>query len=156
ERFRANVCDAIHLVVEMHRQALAAPPGESLANVGRELHEPLGRTIVAAQGFWFDTPIARFLDRPQQVHLDRQKGRTISRISGSCNHDLALILAVGLWRWIEEGVPAEDYVTCMRFYTFAGDYVGEHLVSLVSLVRCECQEGLARWRQETSGQDVIR
>jgi hypothetical protein len=150
ETFRDHVCEALRLVIEILRQGLTAAAGETLASVGREYHDSLVRAVVAAKAFWFDSPVARFLDRPDgPVHLDRQAARTLARVSGSCSHDLALGVAVGLLLWIEEARPATAYVRSMRFYTAAGDNVAQHLASLLSDVRCECQRGVARWREET-------
>ncbi len=43
ETLRDRVCEATRMVCEIHRQALAAPPGANLASVGSGLHEPLRR-----------------------------------------------------------------------------------------------------------------
>src|SRR5262249_37688452 len=132
---------------ELHGLALGAPPGQSLADMGQDWHAQLRQAIVEAQAIWFDTPIARYLDRSEgPVYLDHQAARTIPRVSGSCNHDLALALAVGVLCWFEKSLPASDYVPRMRFYTAAGDRVNEHLAGLFALVRCECQQGIARLR----------
>jgi len=126
-----------------------------MADVERERHEMLYRAIVEAQAIWFDTPAHGYLDRPEgPVYLDHLEDRPIVRVSGSCHHDLALSLAVGLLGWIVEAVPASDYAAAMRFYTAAGDHVSERLTGLVALVRCECQQGIARWR-EKAGQSSI-
>jgi hypothetical protein len=149
EWLRDRVCDAVHIVCQIHRQALAAPPGGTLASTGRELHEPLLQAIAEAQAIWFDTPVRRYLDRPEgPVYLDQQETRTPPRVSGSCHHDLAMAVAVWLWGWIGESRPAEDYVAAMRLLTAAGDFVEQHLTSLTALVQCECQRGIARWKED--------
>src|SRR5262249_6297647 len=149
ERLRDRVCDAINLVVEIHRLALKAPAGQTLADVGQERHKQLHRVIVEAQAIWFGTPIARYFDRPDgPAYLDRQKAGATGRVSGSCHHDLGL--AVGLWLWTQDAVPAAEYVRAMQFYTAAGNHVPEHLGSLVAEVRCESQQGVARWKAETT------
>jgi hypothetical protein len=149
QRLRDCTCDAANLVIEAHRWARLASSGQSMADIAQEPRCALYQAIVEAQAIWFDTPAARYLDRPEgPVNLDHLEGQTVGRVSGSCHHDLALSLAVGLLRWIEESLPAADYVAAMRYYTAAGDHVGQHLAGLVAQVRCECQRGIARWKAE--------
>jgi hypothetical protein len=151
ERLRDCVCEALDIVGEVHRRALEAPPDETLRDFGfsgmliRRLYE----RVCVAQAIWFDTPISRYLDRPgDPVYLDHLDSRAVGRVSGSCQHDLALRVAVGLLRGLESSQTTGDYVALMRFHTAAGGFVGQHMANLGSAVRCECQAGLARWRAE--------
>jgi hypothetical protein len=150
ERLRDSVCIALDYVGEAHRLASGTAEGESLTTVAGELIEPLGQAIAEAQALWFSTPIARYLDRAEgPVYLDNSEGRVTGRVSGSCYHDLALGVAVGLLRWIEAAVPASDYVSLMRFETAAGNLVGQHLAGLKPEVRCESRNGIARLRADS-------
>jgi hypothetical protein len=149
ERLRDCICNALHHVIEVHRRAKTAPEGAILSNIAHEHFPGLGVAVLEAQAIWYETPIARYLDRPQgPVYLDRKENWATRRVSGSCHHDLALKVACGLLRWIDESIPAKEYVSMMRFYTVAGDHVGQHLDDQCSLVRCECQEGIARWKAQ--------
>jgi hypothetical protein len=117
--------------------------------VDPERHETLRQTILEAQAVWFDSPIPGYLDRVEgPVNLDNQQDRAIGRVSGSCYHDLALAVAVGLLRWIEKAAPASDYTASMRYYTAAGDHISERLTGLIAQVRCECRQGINRWKEE--------
>jgi hypothetical protein len=149
EHLRDMVCEAAYLVAEANRRALSGTPDQTMADVGQDLRDLLEKAVLEGQGIWFGTPISRYLDRAEgPVNLDNLEARVVGRVSGSSYHDLALSLAAGLLRWIGEALPMREYTSAMRFYTAAGDCVGEHLVRLIALVRCECQMGVARWKAE--------
>jgi hypothetical protein len=153
ERLRDRACDALDVVIEIHQAALQAPDAELLDNVLSQLHEPLLCAVAEAQGYWFDTPTARFLDRPEgPVYLDdheREPGRAPIP-SGSCFHDLAIGVAVGLLQSINAGLSAADYCAMMRLNTAGGEAVGQRLANLKSSVRCECQQGIGRWSSSSA------
>jgi hypothetical protein len=142
------VIDALAIVCEIHGRAQAAPREEPLANHVGELADRLNQAIVAARAIWFDTPAADYLERATPVYLDREGQQTAQGISGSCYHDLALCVASGTLEAIRQGLRVKDYTGKLRGATAAGNFVAGHLASLIPQVRCECQEGIARWRTE--------
>src|SRR5436309_14064699 len=88
ERLRDLVCEAVHITSSLYQDALRASPEESLASLGSDVLEPLHQAIFDAQEIWYETPISRYLDRPEgPVLLSRLNHRTVT---GSCYHDLAL------------------------------------------------------------------
>jgi hypothetical protein len=143
ERLRDRVCDALDLVCEIHRAALGAGPDQTLEHVAPWLHEPLHRAVTEAQAVWFDTPARRHLERSTPVYLDRLGRSQSNGPSGTCYHDLALAVAVGLLRWIETDEPAQNFVRSLRFHTAAGDDVGQYLCTIKTHVACECQQVMA-------------
>jgi hypothetical protein len=144
EQLRDRVCGALDLVCEIHRQALAAAPGQGLEDVGQELHRRLHQAIVHAQAIWFDTPARRYLDRPEPVCLDSRGRPDPGGPTGSCYHDLALGVAVGLLGWVKANEPAEMLARFLRFHTAAGDDVGQYLSGLKAHVACECRQAIAQ------------
>jgi hypothetical protein len=148
-RLRDRVIDALAIVCEIYRRAQTAPREEPLANHVGELANPLNQAIVEAQAIWFDTPIADYLERAAPVYLDREGRQTAQGISGSCYHDLALAVASGTLQAIGQGSRVMDYTGKLRGATAAGNFVAGHLASLIPQVRCECQEGIARWSAVT-------
>lgn len=138
EQFRDLVGDAIGLASAIHRAALLAPDDAVFSDVGEEHHEELHGAVFRAQGIWRETPVARYLDRSDgPVFLDRLDSNKVERISGSCNHDLALGTAAALWQWIERSLPVREYTDTMRFLSAAGDFVSDRLMGLVPL-RASC------------------
>jgi hypothetical protein len=120
-----------------------------MASLAGELAEPLHRAVVEAQAIWFETPAARYLERPEgPVFLSRNGDQSGLRVSGSCYHDLALAVAVGTLQEIGQDSPVSDYTGTVRFATAAGDFVTQHLMSLLPRVRCECRQGIERWRTQ--------
>src|SRR5262249_28928650 len=117
-----------------------------LTNIGQELHAHLLRAVKEAQDIWFDTPVRRFLEGEQPVALERAGRRPV--LLGSCYHDLALALAVGLLRWIEERCSARAYLAKMRYSTAAGDDVAQRLTAIKAHVASETQRGIRCWRTE--------
>jgi hypothetical protein len=148
-RLRDRVIDALAIVCEIYGRAQAAPREEPLANHVGDLADPLNQAIVAGQAIWFDTPAADYLERATPVYLDREGRQTAQGISGSCYHDLALGVASGTQEAIRQSLRVMDYTGKLRLATAAGNSVAAHLASLIPQVRCECQEGIARWRAET-------
>jgi hypothetical protein len=152
ERLRDRVCDALQLVIRIHEQAGAAPPGTRLANVGRELHEPLVVAVCDAQAVWEATSVQRFLVRSEgPVYLDHLNERTNGRVSGSCYHDLALAIVCHALGWIDRELSASGYRAETRFRTAAGNDVAQHLNSLRSNVWSECQRGIEKWQTQRRG-----
>jgi hypothetical protein len=154
---RDRVAEALNLVCVIHEQALAASPDERLANVAGANHGLLRQAIVEAQAIWNNTPIARFLDRPEgPVYLNPEGRQRLGEASGSCYHDLALGVAVCTLKGILDGLTARDFTRMMRFRTAAGDHVTQHISSLISHVRCECQRGIERFSAEKRGRAVAQ
>jgi hypothetical protein len=146
ERLRDLVCGAVHITSSLYQDALSASPEESLASLSSDVLEPLHQAIFDAQEIWYETPISRYLDRPEgPVLLSRLNHRTVT---GSCYHDLALAVAVRVLRGAQGPELARDFVRELRYHTAAGDGVALHLASLMPQVRCECQLGVARWQAD--------
>jgi hypothetical protein len=155
ERLRDRVCVGVQHVVAIHEQAANAPPSASLADIGRELHESLDLAHCEAQAIWYDTSIRRFLERTEgPVYLDHLDERAIGRVSGSCYHDLAMGIVSFTVLWINKRLPAREFRAELRFRTSAGEDVGQHLLSLLSNIRCECVRGIAQWREESRLNDA--
>ena len=150
ERLRNRVCDAIHLVCEIHRLALATPE-ESLANVGSRLAEPLRYAVAEAQAIWNDTPIELLLDRHEgPVYLNCDGRQTIGGVSGSCYHDLALSVACGTLQAIGDGTRADDFTRRDAIpHRCGGPCYPIHQFPECSGA-CECQQGIGRWSTEAS------
>src|SRR5262249_24338053 len=146
---RDSVCTAVGIVCAIHRLACQAPSEASLREVARPWHAALQGALEAARAIWDDTPVARYLDRADgPVHLDHSPTPPITRVIGSCYHDLALKVAGGLDAAIEEGTLVEPWLSQMRFFTAAGDDVGQHIEGLTAFVRSECVKGIREWRAE--------
>lgn len=140
---RDLLCGALSVVSDAYRLALTAAPDDAIGDVCRDLFGELDGAIVQAQGYWFRSPISRYLERPEgPVRLDGEEG--IGPVIGSCYHDLALGVAVGLWGAMTAGMSARDYARAMRYNTAAGDQVRQRLGSLATRVRCECRQGIVR------------
>jgi hypothetical protein len=150
ERLRDLVSEAIQICSLLYHDARKASPEENLANLASNVIGPLDQAICEAQEFWYDTPISRYLDRPDgPVQLSRLgKGAVL----GSCYHDLALAVADRVLHGAQRLENARDFVRNLRFYTAAGEEVALHLASLIPQVRCECQHGVTRWLAETHTQ----
>ena len=155
ECFRDLVCEALRVVAEAHRLALSAAPDERMGDVCRGLFGELAEAIGRAQDYWFDSTIARYLERPEgPVYLD---SRGVGSATGTCYHDLALGGAVGLLGAMKRGGTAGGYVRAMRFDTGAGDQVRRHLDALATRVRCECSQGVGRFeKREQPGDGSTR
>jgi len=150
EALRDRIVDALAHTIEIHRQAALADRDTSMAAIAREVHKPLRDAIFDARAFWFHTPIARYLELPEPVVLDKQKSSTAGQVTGSCYHDLGMKVAVGLDRFIAGSFLAKEYLADVRFKTAAGDNVGQHLDGLITQVRCECGNGISKWRASTT------
>jgi hypothetical protein len=149
EELRDHVVAAINIVVAVHQQARKAQPNAILSQIAREHLDPLLSAVCRAQAIWHETPVTRYLTRTEgPVHLDYLGEGAVGRVSGSCHHDLALAVAVGLLEWLKTNLTARDYTAAMRFHTAAGDFVGQRFANLAVSVKCECQAGIKRWQTE--------
>ena len=145
---------ALEIVISVHESAISVPRETSIEQVEVGSVESLRQTIEIAQQIWFSTPIQSYLVRPEgAVHLDTMPASG-QRITGSCYHDLALGLAVGLYKGIMEKLPAANFVAYLRCHAAVGDGVAQRLATIRSEVQCEWMRGVERWKAETSGNAV--
>src|SRR5260370_184644 len=108
ERLRDLVCVAVQITSSLYQDALSASAEESLASLCSDVLEPLHQAIFDAQEIWFETPIARYLDRQEgPVNLSRL-GQGV--VIGSCYHDLALAVAVRALQGGQGPESARDFV----------------------------------------------
>jgi len=129
-------------------EALAqrASPDVTLESIGSDLLRPIHQSVFDAQAIYFDTPISRFLIRPEgPVYLSRLADLGHKAVSGSCYHDLGLAVAVRTLEGAQNSELARDFVRAFRYRTAAGDEVALHLQSLIPSVCCESQRSISRW-----------
>jgi hypothetical protein len=151
KRLRDRTCEVVRFIMELHDRAKGVAPDEGMAEVAGDLREPFFCAHCEAAGLWHGTPISEYLERQEPVFLDNLDQRTSGRVTASCNHDLALAVAKGVWEMVENGTTAADFLAIMRFKFADGDHVNQRLDSIGAEVRCECQEGIRRWRREAGG-----
>ena len=157
ERLRDQVCDALDIVVAVHREATGAKAkGKdfSLAELDANVRARLDQSLNEARVLFHNVRLARFLDRADgPVYLDNLPERS-HRVSGSSFHDLVLAVGNGLQDAIEAGMTAVEFARDLRFRTAAGENVSQHIAGLKPKVRCETMGAIQKWRDESRSAPV--
>src|SRR4051794_29307674 len=122
EQLRDRISTGLYIACELYQKAVAAPPKALLFDIGRDFYEPILIAVLDAQALWFDTPISRYLDRMEgPVHFNPSDGQAVGRASGSCHHDLALMVLATTVRCMREPCQVGDYVSSLRVTSAVGD-----------------------------------
>jgi hypothetical protein len=150
ERLRDRVCETVQRAVALHHRAANTQPDTPLATIAQADGDALYDAHCEAQALWYATPVRRYLERAEgPVFLDNLDERAKARVSGSCYHDLMMGLGAFTIQGIRGGGTANGFRAALRLRTAAGDDVSQRLLSMMSHVRCECRQGIARWQDET-------
>lgn len=98
----------------------------------------------SARAIWKETPIHRYLTRPQPIIVWK---RISTRFDGCCYHEVALNFGQHL---IDSAwdVKCGNYCKMIQSATGRRGFPSEYLRSLVAHIRSECQAGVEKWRIE--------
>lgn len=164
ERHRDLVCLCVDHVAETYNHALRVGSDEPLENPRTKAHQRFVNSLCEAQGYWFGTPISRFLDRPDgPVHLDEEPNNIQWRVSASCYHELAMGLACGVVLRIRAGHTAGWFRRSFSGAIVArtgsrliasGERVAVRLGSIKGFVRSEAAAGIKRSQSQHNGHET--
>ena len=144
--FRDCATTLIQVVAGIHADAKGASnPAEPLSALAEEWHGLLHPNLESARSIWIATSAKECLTRPEPVRVDRHNANPC-RFDGCCFHEVAINFADGVISCADGGMANRDFASMLRQYTARGNHVTDYLLSLVADIRCECRDGMSRWR----------